>query len=1241
MNAVIQGAKGGKGASPRTPVEAPDSLRSKAYARVIDVVSEGEIGGLVNGFKSVFFDGVPYENEDGSKNFTDVFLDWRWGTQGQTAMDAFSDQETEQTVAVEVLAASPVTRTIVNPLADTVRVTIQVPALAATDLNNGDVGGTAVLFAIDIQSAGGGFVEKVRQNISGKSVNGYQRSVRVPLAGGGPYDVRVRRLTPDSTTQYLQNKTFFQSYTEIVSTKLRYPNTAAFGLIVDSQQFSRIPVRGYDLLGVRCEIPSNYNPITRTTTGVWNGTWTIGWTNNPAWLFRWLVVEDRFGLGRLVDAALLNKWSLYAIAQYCDALVPDGRGGTEPRFTCNVYLQEQREAYALLAEMASIFRGLVYWSGAGIDFAQDAPADPALAYTNANVVDGSFEYSDADAAVRYTQVLVRWNDPVDQFRAKTILVDDEKGIARYGLVSTSIVAVGCTSAGQAVRAGKWFLYTNLYEAEVVNFRVGTDGELAGPGKIIKIADARKAQERTGGRLRSATASAITVDAPVTLNPGESYTLYLMQPAAMSEPARPLATRPVVNGPGTWDVLNLASPLEAAPVEHSIWVLASGEVQPTTWRVLAVREVEGKPQYDVLAVSHNPSKFNAIENGWALESYPVSRLTADSKPITGLSLSESLFLDRGIARVKLSVGYTSTQVGQRYLVSWRRNQATWQTLPQTTQTTIDILDAEPGNYEVAVVAINALGNASPPVTGVLTVLGKTAPPANVTGLYATLEPFGVRIGWNAVPDLDVFEYELRVGGTTWESAAPLTGAATRVGGTDYPWQLRAAGTYKLWIKAVDDGGRFSATAATIDLVIAAPGAPSASGGFTGADYMLTWAAAPGSFATDRYRVRRGAVFATATLIAEPYTTRFGGRADWTGSASFWITQIDVAGNESAPREVQLVVTPPAAPPGFQADVIINQLQFRWGKPAATLPIVRYILRRGATFGSALVIGDKSGDQTFTTHQEPAGGTYTYWISAVDSAGNEGAAASLTQRVDTPSNFSLQRDWVDDFTGTKVNCIVENGALLAPLDTTETFDAHFASRGWASPQAQIDAGYPRFYQPGAASSSYERVFDYGTSIGATLIALTLTSQIITGAVTVATTISVSNTSAAGPWTDFAGVASVFATNFRWVKVKLDFTASGGDDLIEVSGLNLRLALKKDTESGAKVAADFVSGVCTVTLTKPWIDVDRITVTPNTTARREATAFFVDAPNPTSFQVRIWDPTTGNLTPTDFFWGVDGVL
>ncbi len=523
-----------------------------------------------------------------------------------------------------------------------------------------------------------------------------------------------------------------------------------------------------------------------------------------------------------------------------------------------------------------------------------------------------------------------------------------------------------------------------------------------------------------------------------------------------------------------------------------------------------------------------------------------------------------------------------------------------------------------------------------------IVGKTSPPSQVSALYYSIEPFGVRLYWPAISDPDVAGYELRVGGTSWDTATPLSGTEpTRTSGTDFLWRVRSAGTYDVRIKAYDTGGRYSSASANASVAIAGPPAPTASIGLSGSSYVIEIASAgTGNFALDRFRIRRGASYGSAQIVADIYTSRFEAPASWLGAETFWITQIDVAGNESSPHQVQLTISAPGVPLSFAADVIVNLVQFRWAKPSSSLPIARYILRKGATFAGATIIGDKAGDQTFTTHQEPSGGTYTYWLSAVDSAGNEGSPASITQRVDDPSNFRLQQDWHDDFSGTKSSCALSGGKLFAPLNITETWSEHFSTRSWSTPQDQINAGYPRYFMPSSNSAVYERVFDYGTTINATLISLVLTTAVVTGSVTVTPTISISDTSASGPWTDFAGVSSVFATGFRWVKVKLDFAASGGDNLIEVSDINLRLSLKSETDAGRKSASDFSSGVCAVTFNKSFIDIDAINVTPLTTSRREVAVEFSDVPNPTGFNVRIWDPVTGNLTPTDFSWSAQGV-
>ena len=505
------GGKGGGGASARVAQEAPDSLRSKAYARVVDLISEGEIEGLVDGLQSVYLDDTPIQNADGTTNFSGVTLETRDGTQQQSYVPGFSSVENEVPVGVEIKASQPVVRSITDPDVDAVRIKVSVGQLTNQDTTNGDLNGSAVSFSIDRQVSGGGFVEVINDTISGKTTTKYQRSYYVPLTGNGPWEIRVRRVTADSTSSAIQNKTYLDSYTEVVESKLRYPNSALVALRVDASQFSAIPRRSYDMKLLRVRVPVNYDPGTRTYSGVWNGNFKIAWTDNPAWCFYDLVTSTRYGLGGYIPESQVDKWALYRVAQYCDQLVPNGLGGFEPRFTCNLYLQTREQAYKVVQDMASIFRGMVYWSGGAITVTQDAPSDAVYQFAPGNVVDGEFAYQGSSAKARHTVALVTWNDPDDFYRQKVEYVEDAAGIARYGIVQSDVVALGCTARGQAHRVGKWLLFSEQSESEIVTFRTGLEGAVVRPGDIIKVADPVRGGMRLGGRIAAATASTVTLD----------------------------------------------------------------------------------------------------------------------------------------------------------------------------------------------------------------------------------------------------------------------------------------------------------------------------------------------------------------------------------------------------------------------------------------------------------------------------------------------------------------------------------------------------------------------------------------------------------------------------------------------------------------------------------------------------------------------------------------------------------
>jgi predicted phage tail protein len=753
MSTLIAGAGGGKdGGGGHTPTESADNLKSIQYAEVLDLIGEGEMQGLVNGLKSVYLDNVPIQNEDGSYNFTGVSFVSTNGTQGQAALPGFKALQNEVSVGVTILQSTPLVRSISNPLVDQVRVTISVPQLSHINVGSGDIWGTTFEYAIDIQSNGGGYVEAYRTVVGGKTMSRWQRAVVLDLPGTAPWDIRLRRLTAPAPDVSTTNNFAWDSFTEIQTVKLRYPNSVVHGLRVSAQQFGSIPVRTYDMLGLRIQIPANYNAYTRAYTGAWNGSFSIGWTNNPAWVFYDLCTNPRYGLGDFVDATLIDKWELYSIAQYCDALVPNGRNGTEPRFTCNVVIQTREEAYKVLQDIAGLFRGMSFWGASAVQFAQDAPATPEVLFSPANVVDGLFSYASTSAKQRHSVAMVYWNNPADFFKRTPEVVVDDALVAKYGIRQIELNPIGITSRGQAIRLAKWALFSEDQETDTLMFKTGLEGGGVRIGKVFKVADPNEAGERLGGRVRSATTTAVQVDSPVTLRAGEAYTLTIMRPDTALPLGYTTEERSVTTAAGVASTLTVTPAFSLAPAAESVWVLASNQVAATLWRCLAVKEVDGEPNvYAIEALSHKPDKYGLIEQDVKFEKKPVSRLTATAIPPINLSLSEVLYRERGVYKIRLTIawqpGAYASAAGRLYNVAWRLNGGAWEARDGVVDQSIDISGLDPGLVDVAVRSTNALGNQSLPLQGTLELLGKLAPPHDMTGLALTITDSGARLSWN--------------------------------------------------------------------------------------------------------------------------------------------------------------------------------------------------------------------------------------------------------------------------------------------------------------------------------------------------------------------------------------------------------------------------------------------------------------------------------------------------------------
>jgi predicted phage tail protein len=796
----IRGAKGGETA--KAPTEAPDSLRSIASFRIDDLISEGEIGGLVNGLQSVYLNQTPLANSDGSLNFTGVTVVMRTGTQDQDYIPGFSSVENEVSAGLELKSTTPWTQTLTDLELSAARITLAVPQLQKQDTQNGNVGGYVIQYAIDVATDGGEFHTALTSAFNGKATSEYQRSHRVDLAPAtNSWIVRVRRLTPNANSSTVADTTTVTSYTEIIDAKLRYPNCAHVGITGDASQFSSIPTRSYDCWGRLIQVPSNYDPASRVYAGVWDGTFKTAWTDNPAWVFYDLYTNNRFGLGDIVNASLIDKWSLYAIALYCDELVSDGRGAQEPRFTCNAYLQSQGDAYKLMGDIASIFRGVAYWMGGAVAASADMPADPIYTYTAANVIGGKFNYQSTPRKARYTTALVTWNDPSNFYNQVPEYCEDREGLARYGIQQTEFVAFGCTSQGQAQRAGQWALISSQLETDSGTWSVGLDGHIAAPGQIVNVQDPARAGARQGGRISSATANTVTVDKAADLVAvGDTLTCIL--PTGTAE----TRTISAVNG----RVLTISAAFSAVPVAESVWAVESATLALQTFRVVSVTEDTSDTgiSFTISGVRHVPEKFAKIDDGTIIQQPPISRLPASLQPpATAVTVDSHVVTAQGIATNVMTIAWTAAAGAASYKVEWQRNNGQWVQAGTVSTASLDVDGIYTGTYVARVTAISA-GNLSglPALSAATDVVGKTGSPPSATSLDATSKPFGIHLAWG-FPDgaTDTSRTEL------WSAAVNNLEVATKVSDLAYPQNtydldgLAAGASFFFWVRLVDKTG----------------------------------------------------------------------------------------------------------------------------------------------------------------------------------------------------------------------------------------------------------------------------------------------------------------------------------------------------------------------------------------------------------------------------------------------------
>lgn len=705
MIPAIQGAGGGGSKKQRTPVEAPNTLRSKTQGRILDLIAHGPIVGLVNGLQSIELDETPLQNADGSFNFSGVTVHTREGYPDQSYIPGFPSVENSTEINTEVKYAAPVVRRVSNNEADAAIVTIQVNGLSKSDAKSGDMNGYSVGVRIDVRAAEGAWQTKAADVITGKTTSPYQRSYRVALDGDGPFDIKVSRGSQESEVQNIRDQLSWATLTEVVDAKLSYPDSALVGIEVDAELFgSQLPSRTYDVKLSIISVPSNYNPNTRVYAGIWDGTFKQAWTDNPAWVFYDLATHPIVG----ANVQNVDKWALYSIGKYCDELVPDGYGGTEPRFTVNTIFNSREEANTVLANLASVFRGMAYWGSDSIVPVADMPADPVKLVTPANVVDGDFDYSGTSLRERHSVAIVMWNDPEDNYKSKPEFVEDPESIDLFGWRETQVTALGCTSRGQARRLGLWILYSERMETQTVTYRASVDHVDLRPGEFIQLADPDRAGARMGGRVMTTGTSTLVLDGVPPQVASDTWSLSVVLPTGVIE------RRQVRSFAG--NQVTLEAPLSEPPMAGAVWVLGSLSVTPPLYRVVSVDEDPDEPVYRVTATEHDPHKYARVEQGLQIpetqDSYLPSGPVAPPMDITAVVHK---YLAGGTEHQRITISWTpSKDVRTDHYILEAQGPAdlSFRTLYTGAGVSFDEDDADAGEWMFRLKAVSSTGRSSP-------------------------------------------------------------------------------------------------------------------------------------------------------------------------------------------------------------------------------------------------------------------------------------------------------------------------------------------------------------------------------------------------------------------------------------------------------------------------------------------------------------------------------------------------
>ena len=792
----VYGAKGGSD-KPKTPAEAPDSLRSVAMAKMLIAVGEGEFEGTPTA-RDIFLDNTPLQDPQGNMNFPNVKWEWRTGAVDQTYIQGIPSIANETTIGTELRSGTPWVRAITNTQLSAVRVRFAWPALQSVD-SGGNINGYTIGYKVELATDGGAYKEVLNEAVSGKTTSVYERTRRIdlPRASSG-WLMRITRLTANQNNNKISDTMQIAGFTEVIDAKIRYPNTGLLFIEFSAEQFRSIPAVTVGCKARKWSVPSNYDPATRTYTGIWDGTFKEAYTNNPTWATLGITTNDRFGLGRRIKPWMVDKWELYRISQYCDQLVPDGKGGMEPRFLCNLNLQSKADAWSLLRDISAIYRGMTYWAQGQVFTLSDMPraTDFDFAYTRANVIDGKFTYSSASERTRYTRALISYDDPGNNFDTDVTAVTDAKLQRRYGDNPLEISAIGCTRESEAQRRGKWALLTNSKD-RAVTFKVGLDGRIPLPGYVIPIADELLAGRPVGGRISAVNGKVITLDRDTQAKPGDRLILNLPDGKCEGRTVQLVSGRQVT----------VTVAYSVPPERELVWALDADDLAIPLFRVVSVARPE-PGVFEISAVQYDPSKFDHIDTGARLEERPISVVPITVVPApASVDITSNYSVDQGLAISTMNISWPAVNGAVAYDVEWRKDSGNWIKLQRTGATSVDVAGIYSGAYLARVRSVSAFEISSIWKSSNLTNLeGKVGLPPAVAFLATTSELFGIGIRWGFPSGAeDTQRTEL------WYGQANDLSVATKLADlahpqADYSMQaLQAGAQFFFWARMVDRTG----------------------------------------------------------------------------------------------------------------------------------------------------------------------------------------------------------------------------------------------------------------------------------------------------------------------------------------------------------------------------------------------------------------------------------------------------